>query len=170
MYRSDQYDTINAKEYLPGLIEGIRSSFAKPFTIVTTIAPAVLNIFEQPAGTMRNKITVLIVEDEPLIRMNIADELHESGFEVVEPGNAAEAILALEQNALIRLMFTDVGMPGMDGLELAATVRDGWPPVQIIVTSVHREVRIGDMPAHSRFFNKPYSPCAIAASMREMVP
>ena len=79
---------------------------------------------------------VLIVEDEPLIRMGTASLIEDAGFKVHEAGNADEAIRILELHDEIRLIFTDVNMPGsMDGLKLAHYVRGRWPPVKIIVTS-----------------------------------
>jgi DNA-binding NtrC family response regulator len=66
-------------------------------------------------------------------------------------------------------MFTDVDMPGgMDGLRLAATVRDRWPPIKIIVTSGHRFVEQGDLPHEAIFFRKPYNPDAVATIVRRM--
>eukprot|EP01035_Chromulina_nebulosa_P042709 gene42709-57821_t len=81
-------------------------------------------------------ITVLVVEDEILVRMDIAMSLEAEGFVVLEAANADEAIDILNSRSDIRLMFTDIDMPGsMDGLKLAMAVRDRWPPVKIIVTS-----------------------------------
>lgn len=115
-------------------------------------------------------ITVLVVEDEPLIRMDIADQLQDLGFKVLEAANAREAVLMLTANADIRVMFTDVDMPGwMDGLMLAAAVRDRWPPIKIIVTSGLRNVQLSDMPDGSRFFGKPYKASDIAKAVRELV-
>lgn len=115
-------------------------------------------------------ITVLVVEDEALLRMDIADQLSDMGFVVLEAANAAFAIRILAENPDIQVMFTDVDMPGdMDGLRLAAAVRDRWPPIKIIVTSGHRRVGESDMPDHSRFFSKPYQAEAIAAAAREMI-
>ena len=114
--------------------------------------------------------TVLVVEDEVLLRMDIVEELESRGFEVLEAGNAQEAIAVLNEQSDIRLVFTDIDMPGsMNGLMLAAAVRDRWPPVQIIVTSGHRDVSTSDLPEGSRFFDKPYSPDAVASAMREMI-
>ncbi len=114
--------------------------------------------------------TVLVVEDEILLRMDIVEELETRGFKVYEAGNALEAIAVLNEHSDIRLVFTDIDMPGsMDGLMLAAAVRDRWPPIQIIVTSGHRDVKTSDMPEGSRFFDKPYSPDAVAEAMREMI-
>ncbi len=115
------------------------------------------------------QIVVLVVEDEPLILMDIADQLTDRGFEVIEAANADEAIAILADNAKIEILFTDVDMPGsMDGVKLAAAVRDRWPPVHIIVASGHRAVRAAEIPANSRFFVKPYSTDEIAMAMHEM--
>lgn len=115
-------------------------------------------------------IAVLIVEDEPLILMNTAHLLQDEGFEVYEAENADLAIDLLSRHDNIRLLFTDIDMPGsMDGLKLAAAVRDRWPPVKIIVTSGARTVEITDMPDGSVFFSKPYTHVAVIKSMRELL-
>lgn len=119
---------------------------------------------------MTDFTTVLVVEDEPLVRMDISDQLQDLGFKVLEASNADEAIEMLVANADIQVMFTDVDMPGgMDGLRLAAAVRDRWPPIKIIVTSGHRKVVLADIPTESRFFGKPYRAEAVAEAMREML-
>lgn len=117
-----------------------------------------------------HRIAILVVEDEVLVRMDIVDLLAREGFEVLEAGNAAQAIHILDANPTIRLIFTDVDMPGtMDGLALAAAVRDRWPAIKIIVTSGHRLVGNADMPDGSVFYGKPYTHLAVLASMREML-
>ena len=114
-------------------------------------------------------LKVLVVEDEPLVRIDIADSLVDAGFEVIEAANAAEAIAALESYADIRLIFTDIDMPGsMDGLKLASAVRDRWPPVKIIVTSGHRNLRDDELPIEGRFFSKPYNHVEVANAVTEM--
>jgi len=119
---------------------------------------------------MSPKVSVLVVEDEVLIRMDIADSLAQDGYEVFEAGNADEAIELLEASDAIRLVLTDVDMPGsMDGLKLAAAVRDRWPPVRIIVMSGHRIVEITDLPDGSVFFAKPYHSSQILTSMRQLL-
>src|SRR3954468_18520562 len=81
---------------------------------------------------------VLIVEDEYLVRIHAAEVIRDAGFEVMEASNADEAIVILESRPDIRVVFTDIQMPGsMDGLKLARAVRDRWPPVQIVATSGH---------------------------------
>jgi CheY-like chemotaxis protein len=119
---------------------------------------------------MSTAIKILVVEDEPLLRMDIADHLADEGFDVLEAGNADEAIAILESSPKVRLIITDIDMPGsMDGLKLAEAVRDRWPPVKIIVVSGHRIVDITDLPDGSMFFSKPYLPSHIIASMRDLL-
>jgi two-component system, response regulator PdtaR len=72
---------------------------------------------------------VLIVEDESLLRINGAEMIADVGYDVVEAGNADEAIAILEARADIHIVFTDIQMPGsMDGLKLARFVRDCSSP------------------------------------------
>ena len=115
-------------------------------------------------------IAVLVVEDEHLIRMDTATSLEAAGFTVYAPDNAADAISCLELHKEIRLIFTDINMPGsMDGLALAHYVRGRWPPVKIIVTSGYVKVRCDDLPVGAIFVEKPYYPKAIAERMNELL-
>lgn len=117
-----------------------------------------------------NRISVLVVEDEALVRMDIVDALERDGFEVFEAANADEAIMLLVRISRIQVMFTDIDMPGsMDGLKLAAAVADRWPPIKIIVTSGYRKVDIGLLPHVSKFFQKPYNPDLVITTLHEMV-
>lgn len=77
----------------------------------------------------QNGATVIVVEDETLVRMNIAMSLEDEGYIVLEAANADDAIGLLEQHPEIRLMFTDIDMPGsMDGLSwLRPCVTGGLP-------------------------------------------
>ena len=111
---------------------------------------------------------ILIVEDEALIRMH-AVELIEEAFEVVEAASADEAIAILQARLDITVVFTDIQMPGsMDGLKLAAAVRDRWPPIEIVATSGHVKIGPGDLPEGSRFLQKPYTPVEIMQTLREL--
>lgn len=109
--------------------------------------------------------TVLIVEDEYLVREVLEDELTTAGYAVVAAGNADEAIAILESRPDIHLVFTDIDMPGsMDGLKLAACVRDRWPPVHIIITT--GKARPAEIPANALFIPKPYLGEAAVAAVR----
>jgi CheY-like chemotaxis protein len=113
---------------------------------------------------------VLIVEDEFLIRTHAAEVIRDAGFEVAEATNADEAIVILESRRDIRVVFTDIQLPGsMDGLKLARAVRDRWPPVHIVATSGHQAIQEGDLPAGSVFFSKPYSPEKVATTLFALI-
>jgi CheY-like chemotaxis protein len=105
----------------------------------------------------QGKIVVLIVEDEPIVRMIAAEIVEDAGFEAMEAANADEAVRILESRPDIRIVFTDVDMPGsMDGLKLAAVIRGRWPPIEIILTSGYRNVIASELPERSVFLPKPY--------------
>lgn len=115
------------------------------------------------------KNVVLVVEDEPLLLMAAVDLVEEADFEAVEARNADEAIEILNAREDIRIVFTDIDMPGsMDGMKLAAMVRDRWPPVEIIIVSGHRKVADDDLPARSVFFSKPYDVDRVTAQLHAM--
>lgn len=100
---------------------------------------------------------VLVVEDEPLIRMVAADALADSGIMAWEAGDADEALEVLEKRPRIGVVFTDVNMPGdMDGVGLAHEVSATRPDVKVIVTSGARSVPDEDLPDESVFLPKPY--------------
>lgn len=100
---------------------------------------------------------VLVVEDEPLIRMVAADALADGGIMAWEAGDADEALEVLEQHPRIGLVFTDVNMPGeMDGLGLAHEVSGLRPDMKVIVTSGAATVADADLPNDGMFLPKPY--------------
>ncbi|ABD05208.1 response regulator receiver domain protein [Rhodopseudomonas palustris HaA2] len=114
-------------------------------------------------------IRVLVVEDEMFIRMDVVEFLRAAGVDVVEAISAAEGIRLLERDPDIRLMFTDIDMPGaMNGLKLAAAVRERWPPIKIIATSGHFKLQAGDLPPDALFFLKPYQPAEIIDAVRRL--
>ena len=113
---------------------------------------------------------VLVVEDEVLIRMNAADMVGSAGFDVVEAGNADEAIAILEARSDIHIVFADIQMAGsMDGLKLAQFVRHRWPPIKIIATSGHHLFQDGDLPDGGIFLPKPYTIDQISSTLRDLV-
>lgn len=118
---------------------------------------------------IRNNI-VLVVEDEPLLRMLAVEVVEDAGFEAIEAANADAAIAILESRNDIRLVFTDIDMPGtMDGVKLAEAIRDRWPPISIIVTSGQIAAANVFLPDGAVFFSKPYSTSKVAHTMRAMV-
>ena len=100
---------------------------------------------------------VLVVEDEPIIRMVAADALTDLGIMAWEAGDAGEALEVLEQHPRIGVVFTDVNMPGeMNGLGLAHEVTAIRPDVKVIVTSGAVTIPDGELPDHGTFLPKPY--------------
>ena len=94
------------------------------------------------------RYAVLVVEDEPLLRMHAVDIVEDAGFVAIEARDADEAIAILEKRADVTLLFTDIQMPGsMDGLKLAHAVRDRWPPIKIVVVSGQMQLTQNDLPA-----------------------
>jgi CheY-like chemotaxis protein len=117
---------------------------------------------------MSFKPIVLVVEDEPLLRMAGADMVENAGFDVVEAANATEAVQILESRPDIRIVFSDIDMPmGLDGMKLAAIIRDRWPPIEIILVSGHVEPSEHDLPHRTVFFSKPYKETEVVAQIRK---
>jgi two-component system, response regulator PdtaR len=115
-------------------------------------------------------VPVLIVEDDPLVRMDTAAFLEGEGFSVYEADDAGAAIRSLELHEEIRLVFTDVNMPGwMNGLALAHYIRGRWPPVKIVVTSGYVKARQDGLPAEALFIGKPYDPMHVVEKLKELV-
>jgi CheY-like chemotaxis protein len=115
------------------------------------------------------RAVILIVEDDVLIRLDAAQMIAGGEFDVIEAANADEAIVVLETRLDVTVVFTDIQMPGsMDGLKLAAAVRDRWPPIKIIATSGQATIGRDDLPDGGRFLPKPYSPAQILKTLREL--
>ncbi|MCX7307797.1 MAG: response regulator [Afipia sp.] len=116
------------------------------------------------------KPVVLVVEDEVLIRMNAVEIIEDAGFQALEAANADEAIVLLENRLDIRIVFTDIDMPGsMNGIKLAQAVRGRWPPIKIIATSGHFKLKEGDLPPDGRFLPKPYNLVQVTEILRDVL-
>jgi len=100
--------------------------------------------------------TVLLVEDEPLIRLFIAELLEDAGFRVVEAANAVEALVILEAGLPVNVLLTDVDMPvGCNGFELAHKVHECWPEAEILIITGRQWPAYGDLPPGAAFLAKP---------------
>jgi CheY-like chemotaxis protein len=121
------------------------------------------------AAPFASRPVVLVVEDEPLIRINAVAMIQESGYDVVEASNANEAIAMLQSRTDIRIVFTDVEMPGsMDGLKLARYIRKRWPPIQLVVTSGRYNIDDADLPLRGKVVPKPYDFDRLVNVMRSL--
>ena len=108
-------------------------------------------------GTPEISSVVLVVEDDALLRLDAADHLEGAGFEVVEASNAAQALQVMKTRPDVRVLFTDVEMPGpLDGMELARKVHEQWPNVQLLITSGNKRPAKADIAGHGHFLAKPY--------------
>jgi CheY-like chemotaxis protein len=115
------------------------------------------------------KPVILVVEDEVFIRMMAVKVAEDSGFEALSAASADEAIRILESRSDVRLVFTDVNMPGsMNGLRLAHAVRGRWPPVELLVTSALGDITAKDLPDRGRFLAKPYDDDILSEAFRQM--
>jgi CheY-like chemotaxis protein len=112
---------------------------------------------------------VLVVEDEVLIRLTIANELRSSGLSVVEAANADEALTVLRSSARVDLLFTDIQMPGsIDGVALAELVRKTHPALKIVIaSSVSTVGSARDIP--DAFFGKPYDTVKVMSKIKELL-
>jgi two-component system, response regulator PdtaR len=113
---------------------------------------------------------ILVVEDEELLRLFAADLLEEHGFRVVEARNAAAALKVLETRDDVRLLFTDIQMPGtLDGMDLAREVHQRWPRVLLVITSCQKKPTEEEMPDHGRFVAKPYRAEELLGQVDDMI-
>jgi len=112
--------------------------------------------------------TVLVVEDEVFVRIVAADMLEESGFKVLEAGDAAEALELIALHHEIAILFTDINMPGeMDGIALAVEVVRLHPEIRVVVTSGRQWLGDKELPDHGRFLKKPYGRAELTAMVRD---
>jgi CheY-like chemotaxis protein len=115
-----------------------------------------------------NSKAILIVDDEPLARMEMGEIVRQCGFEAWEAANTAEALSMLEQAAdHFTCLITDINMPGTrSGVVLANHVRFMWPHIAIVVISVARRPMNGELPEHVSFLPKPVPPSKLVSALQ----
>lgn len=114
--------------------------------------------------------TVLVVEDDNLVRMDTMDVFGDAGFDVLEAWTGGMALRMLEQQPGICLVFTDVEMPGpIDGMALAQLMARRWPDTAVMVCSGVVTPRDDDLPSGTRFFSKPIDGRAVSAAAHRLV-
>lgn len=116
--------------------------------------------------------TVLVVEDEMMVRMPIAEYLRDCGYTVLEAADASEAIATIKAEGPVNLVFSDIRMPGkMDGFGLAEWFQSHYPSVPILLTSGYnggRDLRF-DPVSRTRFIEKPYSQTQVARQIAALL-
>jgi DNA-binding response OmpR family regulator len=117
--------------------------------------------------------TILVVDDEVLIRMVLSDYLQDCGFKVLEAGTVSEAVAIIEAStSTIDLVFSDVNMPGdRDGIALARWVQENRPGLPVLLTSGDEKKAelAGAVCAKEEFLPKPYDHKAAVARVRTLI-
>jgi len=122
--------------------------------------------------TRNNEVrpVVLIAEDEPLLRLQATDLLEDHGFEVVEAEDAAEALRVMENRPDVRLLFTDIQMPGrFDGMNLVRQVHARWPHVLLVITPGQKRPRPSEILDDGRFVAKPYGAAELFVQIDDLM-
>ena len=118
--------------------------------------------------------TILLVEDEPAVRMLAARTLREQGYAVIEApqGDAALALAASYAGGTIDLLLTDVVMPGMSGKLLAEALQRQFPTIRVLYISGYTDnaiVHQGRLDPGVAFLPKPFAPATLARKVREVL-
>lgn len=120
-----------------------------------------------PEGGKKVPSTIMVVEDEVLVRMLIADRLRGAGYTVIEAAHAHEAAEVLRVTP-VDLVLSDIRMPGsMDGIALARLLRSQYPAVKIVLTSGH--LSEAGWAEHDGFFRKPYNADEIIKHVKSLI-
>ncbi|MFC4171238.1 response regulator [Microvirga sp. GCM10011540] len=123
----------------------------------------------KPRAPVLAQPVVLLVEDEPLVRLTQVEVLREAGFWVLEAENADEAFDLLRRRSDVAAVLTDVDMPGsLDGFEFSRLVAQGWPAVGIVVISGKAFPDAGDLPPKAAFVAKPVLPDELVDRLRAL--
>jgi CheY-like chemotaxis protein len=124
----------------------------------------------KPRSPILEQPVVLLVEDEPLVRLTQVDILREAGFWVLEAADADEAFEMLRQRQDVSVVLTDVDMPGsLDGFEFARLVAQGWPEVGVMVISGKTLPDEGDLPPSAVFIAKPVYPDILVQQLNNLM-
>lgn len=112
---------------------------------------------------------VLVIEDEPILRLDALDMVERAGFEPIEALSVEDALRILSERADIRIVYMDLDMPrGVWGIEVAAAIRDRWPPIEIILTAAfHNEDEL-ELPDRAEFYPKPVQYHQVSAAMKRL--
>jgi len=120
-------------------------------------------------GDSLAKPRILVVEDEVLIRLSMADELRDAGFMVVEASNVDEALAVLGADTNIEIVLTDIRMPGrLNGLDLARWIRQNMSHIRVAIASANVEPEMRR--EFDAVFGKPVHMADVVAKLRQLLP
>lgn len=152
--------------------EGVGTTF-KIYLPRAEAAPAAATPKEQIDDIPRGTETILLVEDEPVVREVVRRVLHEQGYTLLEAQDAQEALhLAARFSGTIHLLLTDVVMPGMSGKALAQQLTQTYPKLKILFMSGYTDnaiVHHGVLEPGTAFIHKPFSAAALARKVRRVL-
>jgi CheY-like chemotaxis protein len=112
---------------------------------------------------------VLVVEDEPIVRMSIRDALLQAGFEVLASSNGREALELLAKRAHIFAVVSDIAMPGsIDGYELTREVQRRWPHIGLVLVSGQMDPLKSHFPGGVLFLPKPFKASTLLRLLRDI--
>jgi CheY-like chemotaxis protein len=125
---------------------------------------------EPVEGVARRYATILMAEDDVILRTVVAEQFREEGYSVVETSNADEVLLVLRTGIPVDLLFTDVRMPGtLDGIALARLVRAEFPDVKVVIASGN--VAATEVGATiDGFISKPYHVPQLLEHIKSLLP
>jgi CheY-like chemotaxis protein len=115
---------------------------------------------------------VLVVEDDASVRLLIRDVLEELGYRAIEAADAQAAIEHLGSGKIFDLMISDVGLPGMNGRQLAEIARQHFPDLPILFVTGYAEnaaIRAGFLGTNMAMVTKPFQMEDLAAKIGEML-
>ncbi len=149
---------------------GVGTTFTMTLPIAESQAPRT-QAGEAPAIVPSGRETILLVEDEPMVRAVAAMMLRVGGYTVIEVEGPREALETVSSHAgPLDLLLSDVVMPGMNGVELAQRIAEIRPQMAVLLSSGYSEEAIGQQPATGpqlMFLAKPYTPESLLRRVRE---
>jgi CheY-like chemotaxis protein len=153
---------------LAALLSCLQSTTGSPYTPTCSVPPPLIyGSFDTSACD--SPVTILLVEDETLTRLMLIEELEGRGYTVIEAADADEALTILRADKSIRLLFTDMKMPGtISGLDLVRIARAEHPAVKVIIGSAH--IGLSDWASEAdAAFEKPYELKQVVAKILELI-
>jgi CheY-like chemotaxis protein len=136
---------------------------------VEVTAPPIGTVHQPPAS---NSICVLLVEDDQVLRAVSADTLNDLGYRTIRTSDGMQALTALERDRDIRILMTDIELPGMDGQQLAAEARRRRPGLGVLfVTGYDGLIREGRLHREEgvEYLAKPYGCDDLAKALRRLL-
>ena len=154
--------------------ENVNGTTFKIFLPCSTQGVSLLPQNQVDEDMLRGRETILLAEDEPMVRSMCKRVLNDNGYNVLEAANGEEALRLAQNHAagMIDLLVTDVVMPQMGGIELAGCLGESRPDIKILLTSgytVETPVLASSLNGNMLFLQKPYLPLALLSQVRQVL-